>query len=59
MFTRQAPHIPVPSTINVFNDTTVGILYGRVKSETAFIIGNGPIAYTKLSSLVCLAVSSP
>ena len=42
--TRQAPHIPVPSTIMVFNETSVGIPYFLVNKQQNFIIMAGPIA---------------
>ncbi len=45
--TRQPPHIPVPSTINEFRLTTVGMPCGRVVSATACIIRIGPIARTR------------
>ncbi len=39
---RQPPHIPVPSTMIALSDTVVGTPYGRVRFETAFIMGTGP-----------------
>ena len=42
--TRQPPHIPVPSTMIALSETVVGTPYGRVISDTAFIIGTGPMA---------------
>ena len=43
---RQAPHIPVPSTIIVLSDTSVGILYFSVSLQQNFIIIGGPMAKT-------------
>ena len=43
---RQAPHIPVPSTMIVFSDTSFGMPYFFAKSEVNFIIIGGPIANT-------------
>ena len=40
---RQAPHMPVPSTIIGFNETIVGRLYFLVVRQTNFIIIIGPI----------------
>ena len=42
--TRQAPHIPVASTMIGLRLTMVLIPWGRVTSATARIIGTGPMA---------------
>ena len=42
--TRQAPHIPVPSTMMVLSETSVGISYFFVNKQQNFIIMAGPIA---------------
>ena len=39
---RQLPHMPVPSSIIVFNETIILVLYCIPISFTFFIIGNGP-----------------
>ena len=57
MVIRQAPHIPVPSTIIVFNDTSVGISYFFVSKQTNFIMIAGPIA-KHLSTFSRLITSS-
>ena len=44
MVRRQAPHIPVPSTIIVLSETSVGILYFWVSKQQNFIMMGGPIA---------------
>ena len=44
MVIRQAPHIPVPSTMIVFSETSVGISYFLVSKQTNFIMIAGPIA---------------
>lgn len=44
--TRQAPHIPVPSTISVLRLTIVLIPYLSVVCATNFIIIIGPMAIT-------------
>ena len=44
IFTRQPPHIPVPSTITGFRLTIVRIRCGRVASAQPFIIMGGPMA---------------
>ncbi|KJU83556.1 hypothetical protein MBAV_004251 [Candidatus Magnetobacterium bavaricum] len=44
--TRQLPHIPVPSTMIGFSDTTVGMPCGRVTSAQALIMISGPMATT-------------
>ena len=41
---RQAPHIPVPSTMMVFSETSVGISYFFVSKQTNFIMIAGPMA---------------
>ena len=41
--TRQAPHIPVPSTMIVLSDASVGMLYLAVVSATNFIMIAGPM----------------
>ena len=41
---RHAPHIPVPSTMMVFRDTSVGISYFLVSRQTNFIMMAGPMA---------------
>ena len=41
---RQAPHMPVPSTIMVFKETSVGISYFLVSRQTNFIMMAGPMA---------------
>ena len=43
---RQAPHIPVPSTMIVLSDTSVGRLYFWVKRQQNFIMIGGPMANT-------------
>ena len=43
---RHAPHIPVPSTMIVLSDTSVGILYFPVSRQQNFIIIGGPMATT-------------
>ena len=47
--TRQAPHIPVPSTMMVFKLASVGILYFLVVNATNFIMIAGPMV-THLST---------
>ena len=64
MVIRQAPHIPVPSTIMVFNDTSVGISYFLVSRQTNFIIMAGPIAkhlftFSRLITSSTPSVTSP
>ena len=54
---RQAPHIPVPSTMMVFNETSVGISYFLVSKQTNFIMMAGPIA-KHLSTFSRLITSS-
>ena len=41
---RQAPHMPVPSTMMVLSDTSVGMLYFLVSRQTNFIMMAGPMA---------------
>ena len=41
---RHAPHIPVPSTMIVLSDTSVGISYFLVSRQTNFIMIAGPMA---------------
>ena len=41
---RQAPHMPVPSTMMVLSDTSVGMSYFFVSKQTNFIITAGPMA---------------
>ena len=53
MVRRHAPHIPVPSTMMVFSDTSVGMLYFFVSRQQNFIIIGGPMANT-LSMCSCL-----
>ena len=43
---RQAPHMPVPSTIIVLRETSFGILYFFANNEQNFIIIGGPMART-------------
>ena len=59
--TRQAPHIPVASTMIGFRLTMVRIPWGRVTSVTARIIGRGPMAmhrsiFSPRSIISCRAV---
>ena len=42
--TRQAPHMPVPSTISALSDTVVLSPYFFVVSATNFIMTMGPMA---------------
>ena len=42
--TRQAPHMPVPSTISALSDTVVFSAYFFVVRATNFIIIIGPMA---------------
>ena len=42
--TRQPPHMPVPSTMIGFSDTTVLMPRSRVASATLFIMMTGPMA---------------
>ena len=61
---RQAPHIPVPSTIIVFNETSVGISYFLVSKQTNFIMIAGPIAkhlstFSRLITSSTPSVTSP
>ena len=49
MLTRHEPHMPVPSTMIVSSDTTVGTPAARVASAQARIIGIGPIATTRMA----------
>ena len=44
--TRQAPHIPVPSTMMGLRLTSVLIPWGRVTLDTTRIMGTGPMATT-------------
>ena len=44
MVSRQAPHIPVPSTMMVLSDTSVGRLYFCVSRQQNFIMIGGPMA---------------
>ena len=44
IFTRQPPHMPVPSTMTGFRLTIVLILCARVASAQPFIMIGGPIA---------------
>ena len=46
MVRRQAPHMPVPSTMMVLSDTSLGMLYFRAISDVNFIIIGGPMAST-------------
>ena len=46
MVRRQAPHIPVPSTMMVLSDTSVGMLYFWVSRQQNFIMMGGPMANT-------------
>ena len=41
---RQAPHIPVPSTMMVLSETSVGMLYFWVSRHENFIMMGGPMA---------------
>ena len=52
MVSRQAPHIPVPSTMMVLRETSVGMLYFCVSKQQNFIIIGGPMANT-LSMCSC------
>ena len=57
MVMRQAPHIPVPSTMIVFSETSVGISYFLVSKQTNFIMMAGPMA-KHLSTFSRLMTSS-
>ena len=46
MVRRQAPHIPVPSTMMVLSETSVGMLYFWVSWQQNFIMMGGPMAKT-------------
>ena len=46
MVRRHAPHMPVPSTMMVLSDTSVGMLYFCVNRQQNFIMIGGPIANT-------------
>ena len=41
---RQAPHMPVPSTMMVLSETSLGMLYLWASNEENFIITGGPMA---------------
>jgi hypothetical protein len=49
-FTRQPPHMPVPSTMTGFRLTMVWMPCGRVTSAQPFIMIGGPIATTSSMS---------
>ena len=49
---RHAPHMPVPSTIIVFRETSVGMPYFCVRRQQNFIIMGGPMA-NALSTCSC------
>mmetsp|Transcript_33359 Transcript_33359/g.72885 ORF Transcript_33359/g.72885 Transcript_33359/m.72885 type:complete len:239 (-) Transcript_33359:4234-4950(-) len=55
--TRHPPHIPVPSTMTVFNETVVGMLCCLVTAHTPRIIPAGPMA-TTLATLLPAAMYS-
>ena len=57
---RHAPHIPVPSTIIVLSDTSVGIPYFFVRRHTNFIIMAGPMAkhLSTFSLFITLSIPS-
>ena len=46
MVRRQAPHMPVPSTMMVLSDTSVERLYFWVRRQQNFIMIGGPMANT-------------
>ena len=48
LITRQAPHMPMPSTMMGFRLAMVFMPYGRVMSAITLIIIGGPIAKTML-----------
>ena len=54
---RQAPHMPVPSTMMVLSETSVGMSYFFVSRQTNFIIMAGPMA-KHLSTFSRLITSS-
>ena len=55
--TRHAPHIPVPSTMMVLSEASVGMLYLAVVRATNFIMTAGPMV-THLSTCSRLMTSS-
>ena len=61
---RHAPHIPVPSTIIVLSDTSVGISYFFVSKQTNFIMIAGPMAkhlstFSRLMTASTPSVTNP
>ena len=61
---RQAPHMPVPSTMMVFSDTSVGMLYFWVSRQQNFIMMAGPMAkhlstFSRLMTLSMPSVTRP
>ena len=60
IFTRQPPHMPVPSTITGLRLTIVLMWRGRVTSAQAFIMIGGPIAIaSSMSGCAASACSMP
>ena len=59
MVSRQAPHMPVPSTMMVLSDTSVGMLYFCVSKQLNFIIIGGPMANTLSTCSCCMNFSIP
>ena len=53
MVSRQAPHMPVPSTMMVFSETSVGMLYFCVSRQENFIMMGGPMAKTRSTCGSC------
>ena len=56
---RQAPHIPVPSTMIVLSETSLGMPYFLAKREVNFIMIGGPIANTLSTCSRCITFSTP
>ena len=59
MVSRQAPHMPVPSTMMVLSDTSLGMLCFCAKSEQNFIMMGGPIAKILSTCSCCTHCSMP
>ena len=59
MVRRHAPHIPVPSTMMVLRDTSVGMLYFCVSRQLNFIMIGGPMANTLSMCSCCMNFSMP
>ena len=56
---RQAPHIPVPSTMMVLRETSVGMPYFCVVRQANFIIIAGPMANALSIFSCCMNFSMP